>query len=250
MVRDVPAGLAVSTGFMDRDGDPIDFYIAHHPFDVNKFRLEDSGLLIPMLEAQGVNLESGSRAKAFQSLLDEYSVSVDEGTLELYSEYLTEDELPNAAMKFLALMIRVRDFELLSPELVENTFRDDAKKAISEYFSDIAEVTFKAQLAADDFVADALIVPKVSSAKTIVVYFATSEAKVDEAVMFWQDQKIKNKNVYEIALLLEHEKPSGISGRAIRRAMNRVGMATFRGDENAAMARIASYGGTAQGWVQ
>lgn len=248
-VREVPIGLAISLGFVDRDGDSIDFYVARHPLDGSKFRLEDSGLLVPMLEAQGVNLDSGARAKAFQELLEQYSAVFDEDAMVLHTRYLDDDEVPTAALKFLALMLRVRDFELLTPELVESTFRDDAKEAIEDYFSDIATVKFKATIG-DEYTADALITPKTANVKPVAVYFATTESRVDEAVMVWMEQRLSNKRDYEVALLLEKEKPSGIGGKSLRRAMNRVGIATFRGDETGAMHRLASFAGQGQGWVQ
>lgn len=242
-VREMPSGLAVSTGFKASDGDAIDFYIKRHPMNSGKYRLEDSGMVIPMLEASGFNLQTGTRATAFRTLLSEHKATFDEDALGLHTDYLEESDLPSAAMRFLTLMIRVRDLELLNPETVESTFREDAEQALRDHFSNSANIEFRKQVPGlEDYVADALIQPTLSSASPLALYFATNENKVDEAVMLWMESRFKpGRRLPKVALLLETEKPTHVSGRSLRRAMNRVNMATFRGDEDAAMARIASY---------
>ena len=50
-VRDVPAGLAVKTAFQFKDGDSVGFYVVRHPTIQGKYRIEDSGLLIPFIES-------------------------------------------------------------------------------------------------------------------------------------------------------------------------------------------------------
>lgn len=58
--RKVPAGLAVSTSVASINGDPIGFYIVG-PLEDGRYRLEDSGLLMPYLQAVGSDLENQTR---------------------------------------------------------------------------------------------------------------------------------------------------------------------------------------------
>jgi hypothetical protein len=189
-----------------------------------------------MLESSGVNLDSGARAEAFAALLDEYSASYDDESMELHSEYVEESALPDMAMRFIALLLRVQDLELLNPQTVENTFRQDAQRALSKYFDSKATIEFDTSPAGSpDYVADAVI--RADQRDPVALYFGTRDARVDEAVMLWMDTRLTGKPC-RVALLLESEK-TPIAGRSKRRAMNRLDATTvFRGDEQAAMSRI------------
>ena len=55
-VRRVPCGLAVTTPFVSQDADPIGFYIVESAAERGKFRLEDDGTQVPLLEASGIDL--------------------------------------------------------------------------------------------------------------------------------------------------------------------------------------------------
>lgn len=244
-VSDVPAGFAVRTGFLLRDGDAIGFYITRHPKNESLFRVEDSGLVIPMLEAAGVNLESGQRSVAFQRLLSEYQASFDSESLELHSEYVIQEDLPAEALRFVALLLRVQDLELLTSESVENTFRDDVRADIERLFEGKAAVEFSVppHKDLDEFEADAVI--RAPNEKTLAVYFATGDARVNEAVLLWMENRHVQANV-QVALLLEREKPAQISNKSLRRAMNRLDATpVYRGDEKAAMERIGRLAGVA-----
>lgn len=242
-VRDVPAGLAVKTAFQFKDGDSVGFYVVRHPTIPGKYRIEDSGLLIPFIESTGVSLETGTRSEAFARLLSEHNAQFDDDALELHSGYVDEQHLPHEAMRFVSLLLRVQDLELLHPDVVENTFKDDAKAAISARFASVAEVEFDAapteQL--NEFTADVVIRP--SSGRPVALYLGTRDSRVDEAVMLWMENRWQKAPAH-VALLLEKEKPSTISGRSLRRAQNRLdATAVFRGDESAAMDRLARLAG-------
>jgi hypothetical protein len=242
-LTEVPAGVAVRTGFSTKSGDAIGFYVVGDQFDRNKFRIEDSGLIIPELEASGVDLERGTRADAFRKLLAEYDAEFDVDALEIHTKSVSNLELPSAAMRFMALLLRIQDLELLTPGQVENAFREDAEKAIKQSFADKASrlefnVAPSNELA--EFVADAVIA---SSNEVVAVYLGTHEARVDESVMAWMENRHLEGNV-RVVLLLENGKPSNISARAVRRAMNRLDATTaFRGDEVQSMAKIGSIAG-------
>lgn len=250
-VREVPAGLAVKTAFRASDGDAIGFYITRHPTDPTLARIEDSGLLVSMLEAHGADLDRGARSEALGHLLSEYEATYDDDAGELQSRYVQDPDLPAAAMRFIALLLRVRDLELLSPDNVASTFRQDAERTLRNFFSGKAHLQFHVPAAENlsDFVPDALITsPGVR--KNLALYFATSEQRVDEAVMLWMESEWHQRNL-DVAILLETEKPPKIGGRSLRRAMNRVHIATYRGDEDGSMRRIATYAGIESSqWMQ
>lgn len=239
-VRDVPVGLAVRTPFALPSGDSIGFYIVRDPSDLDMWRFEDSGLLVPMLEASGVSLESGPRAEAFKRLLDECGAEYDEESRELHSPYMSDAEIPAEATRFVSLLLRMQDFELLHADTVANTFRFDVEQAIKKRFGNVMKVEFRAKLsdAWDNYLADAVIKPQ--SGDPLVLFFGTSEAKVDEAVIMHYDLRAKGQKS-PVALVLETAKPANVSGRALRRAHNRLeAIPVFRGDEDAAMDKIAS----------
>lgn len=245
-IHDVPAGLAVRTPFAYSSGDSIGFYIVRDPNDSGMYRFEDSGLLVPMLEANGIALDSGPRAEAFVRLLGECGAEYDEESRELHSMYMPEIDIPTEAGRFVALLLRMQDFELLRPDAVASTFRFDVEKAITQRFSNVMKVEFRAKLsdAWDNYLADAIISP--SHGEPLIVFFGTSEAKVDEAVIMHYDLRAKGyKN--PIALILETAKPAHVTARALQRAQNRLeAIPAFRGDEDAAMEKLAAQFGALQ----
>ena len=70
-VRKVPAGLAVSTAFTLSGGEPLGFYIVG-PDPSGRFRLQDDGTTVPMIEAAGVDLDTQTRNGAISTLYTEY----------------------------------------------------------------------------------------------------------------------------------------------------------------------------------
>lgn len=238
VVHDVPAGLAVKTPFLLQDGDPLGFYIVP-TLESGKYRLEDSGTLVPFLEANGANLEHGTRAKEFRALLDEYGADFDSDSMEIHSTSLEASDVPDAAVQFVALLLRVQDLNLLRAEVVENTFRDDAKAAIAKMLEGLADVEFDAIPAPElsDYTADVLLRAKHSGA-TAAVYLGTSDAKASEAVSAWLEAKLKHSKV-KVSMLCETEKP-GIGLKLMRRAMNRLdSVSFFRDDEVASIEKLA-----------
>lgn len=120
LVRTLPAGLvAVSTGFVARSGDKIGFYV--RKLQNGGYRIEDDGGTLPMLEASGLDLASGTRKKAMDALLAEYGVTIDNERREFFVGRVTEANLPAAAMKFVAFSLRVRDFSLMTEANVQST---------------------------------------------------------------------------------------------------------------------------------
>lgn len=236
-VHEVPAGLAVRSPFTGQDGDPLGFYIVRSKTG-SGYRLEDSGMLLPMIEASGANLESGTRAKELQALLAEYHAGYDSESMEIYSDFMQEDEVPAAAVQFLALLLRVQDLLLLRSEVVESTFKEDAKQAIAEMLGQFADIEYEAPPSSElaDYTADVLLRAK-NGGGTAAVYFGTSESRVSEAITAWLEGRWKKSGV-KIAMICETEKPP-VNQKLWRRAQNRLdSVSFFRGDEAASIEKI------------
>jgi len=234
-VTKVPCGLAVSTAFENPEGDRIGFYVVSVG---DKFRIEDEGTLFPILDSSGIDLSKGARGDAFTQLQDEYSVTFNKETLEFQTGLISESEIAHSALKFTAFMLRVWDFLLLHPRSVANTFKDDAKQAIEEYFSNIS-VEHDKMIDEDHqfYVPDTILRKK--GASPIAIYYATSSSKVDEAVILRLDSNIHHDDL-KVVLLQENTK-SNISERSLSRAHNNLdAMPVFRGDQQASLDRINS----------
>ncbi|MDQ3287664.1 MAG: DUF1828 domain-containing protein [Pseudomonadota bacterium] len=119
-IRETPAGLSVGTGFAGLDGDPIGFYVIG-PDENNRFRIEDNGATVPVLEACGADLDIAKRAEIFRGLLEQYGVHYDERSFELKTTAMSYEEIPKAALRFVALMLRLQDLTFLSRENAESS---------------------------------------------------------------------------------------------------------------------------------
>src|SRR5436305_490542 len=97
-VRPVSAGLAIGTAFSGVNGDPIGFYVVG-PDAEGKYRIEDNGATVTILEACGVDLDIASRAESFAELLAEYGASFSEKEGEVSTPPITSGELPKAALR-------------------------------------------------------------------------------------------------------------------------------------------------------
>jgi hypothetical protein len=129
-VSKVPAGLAVTTAFSGADGYHISFFVIKT--NETKYRIEDDGVTLPYLEGTGLDFKSGTRGEALSELQAEYGVSIDEETQESFIGNLLEDQIPAAALKFVAFSLRIRDFMLMTEFRVATTFREDAERLLRE----------------------------------------------------------------------------------------------------------------------
>src|SRR3954463_6680006 len=84
--------------------------------DAGRYRIEDDGTTIPMIEAEGIDLNTSTRQEALESLLTEYGARYDEEKGELTTAPLSVQKVPSAAFKFVALLLRLQDLILLTPE--------------------------------------------------------------------------------------------------------------------------------------
>lgn len=235
-VRTVPAGLAITTAFSTADGDRIGFYVTQQ--GDNNFRIEDDGVTLPYLEGSGVDFRSGTRAEALGELLREYGVALDEASQEFYIGRLTEDDLPAAALKFVAFSLRVRDFMLMTEFRVATTFREDAAKLLKEAVEGKAKFEENATIAPklSDFTADFVL--RAPSRPPVAVYLGISDNRILEALFMQMRARYEVDEPVSIVALLE--KRRALSSKVLQQAMNRLDAVTeFRGDEIAAVERIA-----------
>ncbi len=233
--RDVPAGLAVCTGFDGYGGEPLGFYIVG-PDRLGRFRLEDDGTTIPLIEAQGADLDSQTRSEAFAEMLQEYGATYDEDRAEIISLPLSEDRVPGAAMRFIALLLRLQDLVLLTPERAASTFREDASRAIIRALSDRAEIKENESIAPGiEFPADLLI--QAPGRDPVAVFLAMSEQKVLEAVVAQMAAFYEAHSSCSVIALLERD--SSVTRKMRGHASNRLtAMPIYEGDQAAAILRI------------
>ena len=237
-IRSVPSGLAVSTAFAGLDGDKIGFYI--RTLDSSGFyRIEDNGVVLPMLEASGFNTKTGARAIALHELLTEYGAVIDDETREFVIDQLSEAELPAAALKFVVFCLRVRDLSLMTETRVASTFHDDVSKMLTETIGKRARIEEATPIAPalSEFAPDFVI--RATDRPPLALYLGTSDARVLEALFVHLRALHEVKIPLTVIALLEY-RSKGISPEIRQQAVNRLAaVPEFRGDEVQAVKRIS-----------
>ncbi len=191
---------------------------------------------MPLIEAAGVDLDTQTRQDAVGGLFEEYGAGYDEDTGGLSTPPITYDQVPQRALQFVALLLRLQDLLLLRPERVASTFREDAIRSIKLVIGGRAAV-YENQSPAGGIEFPADLVLEAPNRAPVAVYLATSEQKVLEAVVAQMAVTYEAKSDCAIIALLE--KDSSISRRMRQRAVNRlVAMPIYDGDEIAAVHRI------------
>lgn len=236
-LTDVPAGYAVSTAFRRDDGDSVGFYIVKDEFRPGVFRIEDDGTTIPFLEEAGVEFSTEARSEAFAALLDSHQVEFDEDEMLLHTRPLREEDVPSAAMKFVAFMLRVNDFLLLTRDKVASTFKEDAARMLRERVGNkaIIEEGVPVSSAMADNIPD--IVLRAGARRPVAVFFGSSPQRVYDAILLQMQALYEAEEDIAVIALLEND---GVVNRDLRRrAANRLtALPSFRGDEVEAIHRI------------
>jgi hypothetical protein len=234
-VRQVPAGLAVSTAFTFAETEPVGFYIVG-PDGLSRYRIEDDGNTISLIEAEGIDLETPTRADAVQELLSEYGARYDAERGELVTASIAESEIPGAALKFVALLLRLQDLVLLTPERAASTFKEDATRAIRESLGTRADIKENEPIAEGiEFPADLII--RAPNREPVAVFLAMSEQRVLEAVVAQMAVTYEAHMPCSVVALLE--KDGSVTRKMRTRASNRLSaMPIFEGDQKAAIQRI------------
>lgn len=234
-VHEVPFGLAVSTAFSFPDGDRIGFYVRHD--ESGAFEIQDSGLVLPGLEASGLDLRNKSRAEAFKALMQEYGVFLNEADREFRLIGAVGSNLPAAALRFVSFLLRVGDLLLLTDDRVASTFRLDVERVLRERIGEGALIQDRQPISQNltDFPPDYLI--QTQGRDPVAVFLGTSDARVLESLFVQMRAEHEEHIPVKIITLLEREK--AISAPVRQQAANRLdGLLQFRGDEAAAIGRI------------
>ncbi len=237
LVRDVPVGLAIGTQYVGIDGDFIGFYVIGP--DMNgHFHIEDSGTTIPILEACGADVSLESRAIIFRELLSEYEVEYDEDRSELKTRALNKAEIPKAALRFVALLLRLQDLTFLTKERAESTFKQEVIRDV------IAEIGKRAKVTLDDIVSQALsdfradIVIRSIDRPPVAIFLVRDSSRMYEAMLLDSEAKSKARTECRVVALMENE--NSVSKKVLGQAMNRIIPLHYRGDEQIAISRIGS----------
>lgn len=240
-------GFALSTGFFDADGDRVGMYVLYED-GRHAFRVRDNGMVLPVLEASGVNRRSGSRSEALSHLMGEYGVGLDEGERTFHIEHVSEIDLPKTALRFVAFLLRVRDLQLLSEKRVANTFREDAERMLREVVGSRGEIAENEPIssALSDFAPDFVV--RINGAPPVGLFFGLSDARVWEALFVKMRLRHEIHENAVVSVLLE--RGTSVSSKVRQQAVNRLdAVAEFVGDEVAAIHHILGPGFHATGSV-
>jgi hypothetical protein len=240
-VRPVPSGLAISSAFEDSSGDRLGFYLTGVADE--GFQIEDDGSYLSHLIAKDIPIDQGTRGQLLDSILSQGHAYWDRETLEIKSDVFPEKDISRRVVDFLSALIRVRDLELLTRDIVRSTFREDATAAIRARFGNIANINENEAINRDfsDFPADLIIKPTATVLLSVpgAIYFVNTNDKLNEALLLQTDALRLNRSDFEVIALLEEPDLKTISHRRFQRAQNRsLAMPIFRGDEDAAMTMI------------
>jgi hypothetical protein len=236
-VKDVPVGLAISTPFRRSDGDAIAFYVVRNSTVPGIAHLEDDGQTLPYLIACGVDFETQTRRKAFDALLLEYGAQYDEDEGLILTANMKEAEIARASISFVALLLRLFDFLLLTQEHVESTFKEDAVKAIRNAVGDRAIILENEPVnpKLGEVIPD--LVLSAPNRVPVAVFLSQSATRVHEAIFLQMAALYEAKQPLSVVALLETE--GTLSRDMHRRARNRLAAVTsWDGDEGAAIQRI------------
>lgn len=234
-VTAVPAGFAVGTAFRRDDGDRVSFYIVRG--DNGLLHLEDDGDTLPSLEAAGVDFETETRARALQTLLDGVGGFFDADNAIIRTRPFPEKELAEKAIDFVAVMLRLGDFLLLTPERVASTFKEDASAKIRE------SIGLRASIRENQPVSPTLsevtpdMVIEAENRSPVAVFFGNTASRVHDAIFLQMAATHEAKLGLSVVALLEDD--HSVNNDLRRRASNRLAtVPVYRQDEEAAVRRI------------
>lgn len=235
-LREVPAGLAVATGFDSFSGDTIGFYIVG-PDTNGRYRIQDDGLTVLNLESAGADIEIASRAEVFHNLLQEYGFLYDNNEHTLESHPLVDTDVASSALRFVALLLRLQDLLFMVQERAVSTFKEEVTRQFR------ANIGQRVEILENDIVHEKLseypvdIVFKSKGRDPVALFFGTSDVHLLEAELLDFAARYEANVNCKIVALLEQE--SSVSQKRRQHAANRLAVvASYKGDEQAAIKRI------------
>jgi hypothetical protein len=240
-VRAVPSGLAISSAFEDSSGDRLTFYLTE---DEDGYRIEDDGDYLATLIARDIPINEGTRGQLLDAILDQGKAYWDRETFEIKTTAFPPRDVQRRTIDFLSSLIRVRDLELVTREVVRSTFREDVVSAMMKRFGPTISITEGGVVANDfsEFPADIVVHPTAfaPNAKPGAIYLVNNSDKLNEALLAHQDAQLQGRDDFAIVAMIEEPDMKVVSRKRFQRAQNRaLPMPIFRGDEDAAMTLIA-----------
>lgn len=235
-IREVPVGIAVSTAFLNTQGDPIGFYIIG-PDDNGHYKIEDDGLTLLRLETDGADIELAARAEIFLNLLEEYGFTYDEEESTLASKDIEESQVPSLALSFVALLLRIQDLVFLVREKAESTFKEEAMRMIREKIGDRADILEREIIneKLSDFPADVIF--RSPNQDPVALFFGTSDQNILSAILLEFAAHYKENVPCKVVTLIEDEKK--ISRRVLHQAANYLdALPIFVVEKDAAISRV------------
>ena len=232
-VEALPLGLAVATPFSDGMGDPLTFYVRRTD---DGLVLEDDGDFISNAIAIGLDLETGSRAAMLDDILRPGGASWDRDTYQVVAEPVDETRLAGRVVEFVSALLRAREVARLSPEVIRNTFVEDAVKLLEAAFQDRFDVVSPEE--DDDNAPNMIVRRRGGDGPSGVIFLASTTAKLLSALVRHMDVRAEGGKVERVVALVESLNSPQLSRRKFEMAQNRgLHMPIFRGDERTAIRR-------------
>jgi Domain of unknown function DUF1828 len=236
-IRNVPAGYVVRTPYDNSDGDPLLVYFVR---EGRKWRIEDDGTQVPLLEAYGVDLGGRARGDALSALLSEYEAKFDPERRTLSTNSYSESDIGNVALRFVALLLRIQDLALLSPQIVRSTFRDDALVALHDNFDKFANVEESVALSPELLGQEADMIVRAPNAPPMAIYLATSEEKALQALISKMEAEKYRGIDGKVVLMVERAKVNPVKETTLSLAMARLdSVVSFREAKQDTMQRLS-----------
>ncbi len=234
-VSEVPIGLAISTAFTRGDGDRVSFYV--NKISEDSYSIEDDGTTIPFLEGEGVDFETETRKSALDELLDGIGANYDSEESVIRTKPVSKEDLPEKALEFVSLLIRMEDFLLLTREKVASTFKEDAAFKVRESIGERAKIREHEAVSTSlrEIIPDMVIEPEDKA--PVAVFFVNAPSRIKDAVILQMIALHEAKKDISVVALLENERSAPQAER--RHASNRLAtVPIYDQDEEAAVQRI------------
>ena len=240
-VRLAPAGLLVQTPFIDNSGDGLSFLVRETG---DGYQFEDDGFFLSHLVASGIDIERGQRRQMLDGVLNASGAYWDPETYEIKAA--ATGDIAAASIMFMSALLRIRDLEMITKDVVRSAFKEDAIAAMEDVLGQSFIIERNAPVAPElsENPADVVISP-VGSGKRLGVFLVNSTTSFVEAELLhaYIENEGLSGNYAAAALIEDTTKLTAIGMRRFQRAVNR-GLKTpiFRGDEVASvnsLSRIA-----------
>ena len=233
-VRLAPAGLLVRSPFGDSSGDELSFLVRETG---DGYQLEDDGAYLSHLVASGIDIEKGQRRQMLDGVLSASGAYWDPETYGIKSA--SSGDLASASIMFMSALLRIRDLEMLTKDVVRSAFKEDAVEAMEIALGERFVIERNAPVAAElsENPADVVLSPKGDGRRVGVFLVNNTTSFVEAELLHSYIEASGLQDRYSAAALIEDtDKLTAIGMRRFQRGVNR-GLKTpiFRGDEAAAM---------------